>query len=69
MRNESRSLNAGLDEGSTDGKYLKARPNAGGQVESATETNRRGLEPSRYGTMAESPVMVRPDGRVATHER
>jgi len=70
MRNESRSLNAGLDEGSTDGKYLKARPNAGGQVESATEANRRGLHPSwNYGTFAEAPVMVRPDGRVATHER
>jgi len=69
MRNESRSLNAGLDEGSTDGKYFKVRPNVGGQVESATEANRRGLEPSRYGTMAESPVMVRPDGRVATHEQ
>lgn len=69
MKNESRSRNANLDEGSTDGKYFKVRPNTGGQVETATETNRRGLEPSRYGTMAEAPIMLRPDGRVATHEQ
>ena len=69
MRNESRSLNAGLNEGATDGKYYKVRPDAGGLVESTTEANRRGLEPTRYGTMAESPIMVRPDGRVATREQ
>lgn len=68
--NQSRSLNAGLDEGSTDGKYRKVRPDTGGIVESTTEANRRALHPSwNYGTFAEAPLMKRPDGVTARHEQ
>jgi len=46
--NNSRSLNGGLEEGSTDGKYRKVRPNtevAKGTGEDITLANRRGLHP------------------------
>ena len=46
--NESRSLNGGLTEGSTDGKYRKVRPNtevATGSGDDLTLANRRGLHP------------------------
>jgi hypothetical protein len=46
--NETRSLNGGLTEGSTDGKYRKVRPNtevAAGTGEDLTLANRRGLHP------------------------
>jgi len=46
--NESRSLSQGLDEGATDGKYRKVRPNttvAPGTGEEITNANRRGLHP------------------------
>lgn len=46
--NESRSLNGGLTEGSTDGKYRKVRPNtevAKGSGDDITLANRRGLHP------------------------
>lgn len=70
MRNESRSLNAGLDEGSTDSKYRKNRPDTGGVIEPTTESNRRALHPSwNYGTFAEAPLMKRPDGVTARHEQ
>ena len=69
MRNESRSENVGLDEGATDGKYLKVRPDTGGVIEGTTEAARRALHPEwNYGTFREAPVMVRGDGVVARHE-
>jgi hypothetical protein len=46
--NNSRSLNGGLEEGSTDGKYRKVRPNtevAKGTGDDITLANRRGLHP------------------------
>ena len=46
--NESRSLTDSLKEGSTDGKYRKARPNttvAPGKGEELVSANRRGLHP------------------------
>jgi len=46
--NETRSLNGGLTEGSTDGKYRKVRPNtevAAGSGDDLTLANRRGLHP------------------------
>lgn len=46
--NESRSLNTSLDEGATDGKYRKVRPNttvASGTGDELMRANRRGLHP------------------------
>jgi hypothetical protein len=46
--NNTRSLNGGLEEGSTDGKYRKVRPNtevAKGTGDDITLANRRGLHP------------------------
>lgn len=46
--NESRSLNTSMNEGATDGKYRKVRPNttvAPGAGEELTLANRRGLHP------------------------
>jgi hypothetical protein len=46
--NESRSLNKSLDEGATDGKYRKVRPNttvAPGTGDEIMLANRRALNP------------------------
>lgn len=46
--NESRSLNGSLDEGATDGKYRKVRPNTtvdSGKGDEIVRANRRGLHP------------------------
>jgi len=46
--NESRSLNQSLDEGATDGKYRKVRPNttvAPGMGDEIIKANRRDLNP------------------------
>ena len=46
--NESRSLNKSLDEGATDGKYRKVRPNttvASGTGDEIMLANRRALNP------------------------
>lgn len=46
--NETRSLNESLNNGATDGKYRKVRPNttvAPGSGEEITSANRRGLNP------------------------
>ena len=48
MKNESRSLNESLKDGSTDGKYRKARPNtvvAPGMGEEIVKANRADLNP------------------------
>ena len=68
-KNESRSRNASLDEGATDGTYRKARPNTDAIGFDVTEQARRGLSPSwNYGTFAEAPVMRRPDGVIARRD-
>jgi hypothetical protein len=48
MRTENKSLNNSMDEGSTDGKYRKVRPNttvAPGTGEDLMLANRRALNP------------------------
>lgn len=65
-QNNSRSLNVSLDEGATDGSYLKARRNAEPDAFDLTEQARRGLHPSmNWGTFAEAPIMRRGDGVIA----
>lgn len=65
MRNESRSLNESLKDGSTDGKYRKARPNtvvAPGMGEEIVKANRADLNPYwNYDFIdKEAPVKVEP---------
>ena len=46
--NSSRSMNRSLDEGATDGKYRKVRPNTetiAGMGDEATVDNRQSLHP------------------------
>lgn len=63
--NESRSLNQSLNDGATDGKYRKARPNttvAPGTGEDIMAANRRALHPYwNYDFIEqEAPVKVNP---------
>lgn len=63
--NNSRSLKASLSEGSTDGKYRKARPNtevATGMGEEIVKANRADLNPYwNYDFIdKEAPVKVEP---------
>ena len=61
--NTSRSMNAGLDAGATDGKYRKARPDTEVTMDSAhTEANRQTLHPFYgYGFQtSEYPAKVNP---------
>jgi hypothetical protein len=63
--NNSRSNNSSLEEGSTDGKYRKVRPNtevAKGTGDDITLANRRGLHPYwNYDFIdQEAPTMVAP---------
>jgi len=61
--NSSRSMNKSLDEGATDGKYRKARPDTEvGPESSGTEANRQTLHPSYgYGFQtSEYPNKVNP---------
>lgn len=66
MRNEERSLNGDLHEGSTDGKYRKAAPDRGGHVSHADTANRSHLHPYYgYGYLgAEAPMKATPDGKL-----
>lgn len=57
----SRSMNADLAEGLTDGKYKKFAPNRGGVVSGTTEKERADLEPLYYG-FKEKVLKVAPDG-------
>ena len=60
----TRSLNGGMAEGMSDGKYKKVRPNAGNVAPyDATYENRRALDDTWYG-VHESPVKVLGDGSV-----
>jgi len=63
--NSSRSMNQSLDEGATDGKYRKARPNTTvipGLGNEETMRNREALHPfSGYGFItSEMPNKVNP---------
>jgi len=63
--NSSRSMNAGLDAGATDGKYRKARPDTEvtpGLGDEATIDNRQSLNPFYgYGFLtSEYPNKVNP---------
>ena len=63
--NSSRSMNAGLNEGATDGKYRKARPDTEvvpGLGDEATVDNRQSLHPFYgYGFLtSEYPAKVNP---------
>ena len=46
---KTRSLQAELAEGSTDGAWKKVNPDRGGEVEAGTAENRRNLSPRLYG--------------------
>jgi len=59
---QSRSMNAELNEGATDGKYKKVIANRGGVVEPSTYKNRVDLDGHYYG-IHEEPVKIRPDGK------
>jgi hypothetical protein len=61
-------MNVSLDEGATDGKYRKNRPDSTVSGDS-TMLERKMLHPSFYGTFEEAPVMLRPDGVVASRIR
>ena len=63
--NTSRSMNAGLNEGATDGKYRKARPDTeviAGLGDEATIDNRQSLHPFYgYGFLtSEYPAQINP---------
>ena len=58
---QSRSMNADLNEGMTDGKYKKIVQNRGGQVDPATHAARADLNDQWFG-FTEKPVKVAPDG-------
>lgn len=62
-----RSMNAELDEGSTDGKYKKLAPNRGNifPPDRAAERQERTQLTPRYYGIDEAPTMRTPDGRVA----
>ncbi len=47
--NQSRSQNANLAEGMSDGKYKKAVMDRGGEIESTTYNGRRDLSDQYYG--------------------
>lgn len=59
----SRSMNAELNEGATDGKYKKVVQNRGGAIDPATAKNRADLDDAYYGIHEIQPK-VRPDGRI-----
>lgn len=60
----SRSMNADLNEGATDGKYKKVIRDRGGVVTSQLN-ERRDLHDLYYG-IHETPVKTSPDGLVHT---
>ena len=58
---QSRSMNASLSEGSTDGKYKKINPDRDGQIDPGTAENRLDLNDQWYG-IHEKQVKIAPDG-------
>lgn len=63
MRNETRSMNAELAEGGTDGKYKKIVSDRGGIVAVETWESRRDLSQRDYG-MQEAKDKVLPDASI-----
>lgn len=59
----TRSVNAELNEGATDGKYKKVITDRGGFPETTTYRERAELDDIWFG-IHEKPVKVRPDGKV-----
>lgn len=59
----TRSMNAELNEGATDGKYKKVIRARGGAVDPATALDRADLDDAYYGIHEIQPK-VRPDGKV-----
>ena len=57
----SRSMNADLSEGMTDGEYKKYSPNRGGVIEPTTRQTRSDLEAMYYG-FQDKPIKVASDG-------
>jgi hypothetical protein len=71
---EYRSLNGSLNEGATDGKYRKVRPNTTvdpGQGDELVRANRRGLNPYwNYDFIdSEAPAKVNPGSNKAASGR
>lgn len=62
--NQSRSMNAELHEGATDGSYKKIAPARGGVVEHTFVPDRTRLSPFYYGSITESPNKTIGDGTV-----
>ena len=63
MRNESRSENAELAEGMSDGKYKKIVTDRGGNVSPETYEDRRDLSDVHFG-IHEARVKVLGDGSI-----
>lgn len=57
----SRSMNADLAEGMTDGTYKKVIQNRGGKVEGSTAQSRASLDDNWYG-IHEKQIKTSPDG-------
>lgn len=55
----TRSMNAEMNEGSTDGKYKKVIQDRGGSVESGTYDDRRILDDAWHG-IHEAPAKINP---------
>ena len=66
--NMSRSMNAELAEGATDGKYKKTHgPDKAGPIDPATAANKSHLDPAHYGNVnVEAPVKILGDGTLDT---
>lgn len=63
--NVSRSMNASMHEGATDGKYKKIVQDRDGVVHPETYADRRQLDDLWYG-IHEAATKVLPDGTVTT---
>lgn len=65
--NQTRSMNADLVEGATDGKYVKRQtgPDRGGVADPLTKINRAQLQAGQnWGEGKEAALKVAPDGTV-----
>jgi hypothetical protein len=66
MPGYTRSMNADLHEGATDGKYKKVVQNRGGVVEGATWAEREDLYDPWYGIHEIQPKVVPSNGSAYT---
>lgn len=62
--NQSRSMNAELHEGATDGVFKKVAPDRGGVVEHTFVQGKRDLSPYYYGSVIEAESKSIGDGTV-----